>query len=35
MQYDLDVKNRFNKDQEGNLRKADQNWPGLVEKYGK
>jgi YHS domain-containing protein len=35
MQYDLDVKNTFNKDQQGNLRKADQNWPGLVEKYDK
>jgi YHS domain-containing protein len=35
MQYDLDVKNDFNKDQQGNLRKADQNWPGLIDKYGK
>lgn len=35
MQYDLGVKDEFNKDQQGNLRKADQNWPGLVEKYGK
>ena len=35
MQYDLDVKDTFNKDQQGNLKKADQNWPGLVEKYGK
>lgn len=35
MQYDLDVKSDFNKDQQGNLRKADQNWPGLIEKYGK
>jgi YHS domain-containing protein len=35
MQYDLDVKNEFNKDQQGTLRKADQNWPGLVEKYGR
>lgn len=35
MQYDLDVKNEFNKDQQGTLRKADQNWPGLVDKYGK
>ena len=35
MQYDLDVKGKFNEDQVGNLRKADQNWPGLVEKYGK
>lgn len=35
MQYDLGVKDKFNKDQEGNLHKADQNWPGIVEKYGK
>ena len=35
MQYDLDIKSDFNKDQQGNLHKADQNWPGLVEKYGK
>jgi YHS domain-containing protein len=35
MQYDLDVKDKFNQDQLGNLRKADQNWPGLVQKCGK
>jgi YHS domain-containing protein len=35
MQYNLDIKGKFNQDQSGNLRKADQNWPGLVEKYGK
>jgi len=35
MQYDLDVKAEFNKDQQGTLKKADQNWPGLVDKYGK
>jgi YHS domain-containing protein len=35
MQYDLDVKDKFNKDQQGTLKKADQNWPGMVEKYGK
>jgi len=35
MQYDLDIKSKFNQDQQQNLRKADQNWPGLVEKYGK
>jgi len=35
MQYDLDVKDKFNQDPQGNLRKADQNWPGLVEKYSK
>jgi|SRR5271157_3410811 len=32
MQYDLDIKNDFNKDPQGNLQKADQNWPRLVEK---
>jgi len=35
MQYDLDIKDKFNQDQLGNLQKADQKWPGLVEKYGK
>jgi YHS domain-containing protein len=35
MQYDLGVKDDFNKDQQNNLSKADQNWPGLVDKYGK
>jgi YHS domain-containing protein len=35
MQYDLDVKGEFNKDQQGTLKKADQNWPGLLDKYGK
>lgn len=35
MQYDLDIKGEFNKDQQGTLKKADQNWPGLVDKYGK
>jgi len=35
MQYDLDVKDKFNKDQQGNLGRADTNWPALVEKYGK
>ncbi len=35
LQYDLDVRNDFNKDQAGNLAKADQNWPGLVEKKGR
>jgi len=35
MQYDLDVKEKFNQDRLGNLRRADQNWPGLIEKYGK
>jgi len=35
MQYDLGVKDDFNKEQQNNLSKADRNWPGLVEKYGK
>jgi len=35
LQYDLDVKEKFNKDTSGNLQKADQNWPGLVEKKGR
>jgi YHS domain-containing protein len=35
MQYDLDVKGKFNSDSQGNLSKADKNWPGLVEKLGK
>ena len=35
MQYDLDVKGKFNADPQGNLGKADQNWPDLVEKLGK
>ena len=34
MQYDLGVRDTFNKDQQGNLSKADQHWPGIVEKYG-
>lgn len=35
MQYDLDVRKEFNKDTQGNLQKADKNWPGLVQKEGK
>ena len=35
MQYDLSVKDEFNKDQQGTLKKADQNWPRLLDKYGK
>ena len=35
MQYDLDVKGKFNQDPQGNLNKADHNWPGLVEQLGK
>jgi YHS domain-containing protein len=35
MQYDPDIRNKFNKDAQGNLQKADKNWPGLVQKEGK
>jgi YHS domain-containing protein len=35
LQYDTDVRDKFNKDTQGNLKKADANWPELVEKKGK
>ena len=35
LQYDRDVRELFNKDPQDRLKKADANWPGLVEKYGK
>jgi YHS domain-containing protein len=35
LQYSKSVRNDFNKDTQGNLAKAQQNWPGLVEKKGK
>ena len=35
MQYDKGIRDRFNKDTQGNLKKADSNWPGLVEKQGR
>jgi len=35
LQYSKGVRNDFNKDAKSNLSKADQNWPGLVEKKGK
>ncbi|HEX6881674.1 MAG TPA: YHS domain-containing (seleno)protein [Terriglobales bacterium] len=35
LQYSESVRDKFNKDTQGNLKKADANWPGLVEKYGK
>lgn len=35
MQYDLGVQKQFNKDPQANLRKADENWPKLVEKQGR
>ncbi len=35
LQYSKGVRNDFNKDQKGNLAKAEHNWPVLVEKKGK
>ena len=35
MQYSKSIRDSFNEDQKGNLGKAMQNWPGLVEKKGK
>jgi len=35
LQYDRSVRDLFNKDQNGNLMKADKNWPSIVEKEGK
>lgn len=35
LQYDRSVRDMFNKDQQGNLEKADKNWPSIVEKEGK
>ncbi len=35
LQYDKDIREKFNQDPQGRLKKADANWPGLVEKYGK
>ena len=35
LQYSKGVRNDFNKDAQGNLAKADANWPALVEKKGK
>ena len=32
MQYDLDIKQQFNKDPQGNLQKADKNWPEITAK---
>lgn len=34
MQYDLGIKKEFNKDPQGNLQKADKNWPGILEEQG-
>jgi YHS domain-containing protein len=35
LQYSKSVRNNFNKDTQGNLAKANGNWPSLVEKNGK
>lgn len=35
MQYDKGVRDTFAKDPAGYLKKAENNWPGLVEKKGK
>ena len=35
LQYSKGVRDDFNRDATGNLRKADANWPGLLERSGK
>jgi YHS domain-containing protein len=35
LQYSLKVRQDFSADTEGNLRKADANWPSIVEKKGR
>ena len=35
LQYSKSIRNDFNKDTQGNLAKANANWPGLLEKNGK
>jgi YHS domain-containing protein len=35
LQYDQDVRTKFSADVQGNLKKADENWPGIVDKEGK
>jgi YHS domain-containing protein len=35
LQYSKGVRNDFNKDTQGNLAKANANWPALVQKNGK
>jgi YHS domain-containing protein len=35
MQYDKDVRDKFNEATAANLKKADQNWPTVVEKEGR
>lgn len=34
LQYSKSIRDSFNEDQKGNLNKANQNWPGLVDKKG-
>ncbi|MGB8166727.1 MAG: YHS domain-containing (seleno)protein [Chthoniobacteraceae bacterium] len=35
LQYDKGIRDKFNKDTQGNLKLADSNWPGLVSSKGK
>jgi YHS domain-containing protein len=35
LQYSKSVRDSFNEDPKGNLTKANQNWPGLLDKKGK
>lgn len=35
LQYDTDIRDKFNQDTPGNLAKAKANWTGLVERKGK
>jgi YHS domain-containing protein len=35
LQYSLDIREKFNADTAGNLKKADANWPAIVDKKGK
>ena len=35
LQYSKHIRDKFNKDAQGNLAKANANWPGLVAKKGK
>ena len=35
LNYDQKIKGLFDADREGNMKKADSNWPGLLEKKGR
>ena len=35
LQYDKGIRDKFNKDTQGNLKLADSNWPGLVASKGR